>query len=429
MPNGNGTLIPRVNFGADPEFEWIDANGCVIPARTVNGHCPRDARNYRDSQIGTDGASDTGEMRPDPGIALTVEKSLNTLLTKAGKIAKRRDLRIVAGAGIAHPLGGHIHFSHAVPKDRHLIDRLDKFIAIPLREVSNAYNTRPVNGHYGRLGETKPQPHGWEYRAPVSWIAHPMVAKGVMRIAETLAKAVENGDIRNINTTKELGAYARKHARSPKATQWYIGNFYRIIERMKAKGVYLEHVEVLQAWGKLPVVETEPVEPEAPIVRPIAYRWNLDDFRMEHVANAYNGVADVNGANVNEGAHTAYTLNIGCYGAHRNRTESLENKNVIFVPRNVYNVLNTAEFAGMLNEDPENGGIWFCPWEQGNIGLGRELREEADGANWIANALVKLAPVLRVAHPVPPRNTNNRRPHADRGLATRAIAVIEGREI
>ena len=139
-PAGSYGAYHKVRIGADLEFE-IHRNGHFFPAhKLLRGlHTP----------IGLDGNPDTGELRPclntggradslyysskDAPNALD-SQGISPLLDRlAGMLDETDEVR--SGPGCHKALGGHLHIS-GVPVDRVFLAALDKFIAIPLNEVS-----------------------------------------------------------------------------------------------------------------------------------------------------------------------------------------------------------------------------------------------------------------------------------------------------
>jgi len=218
-----------IKIGADPEFAFKQ-NGGFIPASQVFGNSDTS------TPLGTDGRSDTAELRPSPGSYYQVNSSISKLLTDA----KRLGYQAFAGSGDYAPLGGHIHFSGISP-DRDLVKKLDQFIAKPLNTISDCQGRRR---HYGHYGEVRSQPHGWEYRAPLSWLSTPILTKGSLAIAWVLARAFKMHDLDTITTQAHLLNYAYKGERIA------ISLFFDAIKNYKRSDIKLEQVEIFQAWGK-----------------------------------------------------------------------------------------------------------------------------------------------------------------------------------
>jgi hypothetical protein len=131
----------KVRIGADPEFE-LHKNGQFYPAHNILSGLR--------SPVGTDGNTATGELRPcvkTGGRADSLyyfDKDAPTAPDSQGlsalldQLARKLDetFTVYAGSGCHKPLGGHIHIS-GVAVDPVFLAFLDRFVAIPLNEVSN----------------------------------------------------------------------------------------------------------------------------------------------------------------------------------------------------------------------------------------------------------------------------------------------------
>jgi hypothetical protein len=228
----------EINFtlGADPEFEFHRGgyNGRFIAANSV-------IRTHMGA-LGTDGHSSTGELRPGPGDAETVFNNVKRLIARAQTVAASHGgLSMFAGCGIHEPLGGHIHFGN-VRETPDMVTTLGKLIATPLRRISNTEN----RGGYGRLDDTRRQTHGWEYRAPCSWLSHPAVARGVLVIAQYVAYRQKNV-MPALDTHEDLAAFVEGINHTHAAD---IRKFKRIVDSLYSRNMRLESVEVFQAWAR-----------------------------------------------------------------------------------------------------------------------------------------------------------------------------------
>jgi hypothetical protein len=146
----------KLMIGADPEFEVRDSTGRFVSANR--------AIKSISNEFGTDGCSDTGEIRPKPGTPEVVLENISKILSN-GNEKVENGMNLFAGAYSHVPLGGHIHFS-GVEDDDSLIESLDILITKPLRKISHSKHRQDTG--YGDLGEYNSNSHGWEYRAPCS---------------------------------------------------------------------------------------------------------------------------------------------------------------------------------------------------------------------------------------------------------------------
>lgn len=223
-------LHPGSNqVGADPEFEiYIKHQDGRMEFANASNFFPRDG------QLGTDTTgSPTGELRPPPGSPEKVVENVRNLLAEA----KRRlpaGYIISAGAGRSVPTGGHIHISGR-PCPEILITKLDTFVNIPLRSKANV-TIRDRHG-YGRPRDVRTQNHGWEYRSPCSWLAHPDIAHGALAITWQMSQMSER-DLEKLSTRESL--YKAMGSRAHIARK-----FYETIDQIES----LEQVDVFAAWG------------------------------------------------------------------------------------------------------------------------------------------------------------------------------------
>ena len=327
-----------MKLGADPEFEWYSGNVFVGAENVVRG---------THNRLGTDGVTSTGEIRPAPGEPGTVIRSINIILGRAAKF----NYDMYAGSGRNVPIGGHIHFS-GVSHSPELLAALDKFITIPLNGVSNR---RVREGRYGQLSEVRSQPHGWEYRSPLSWLSHPVITEAVLKIAWVLANAYQSNRLNEIRTRDDLIRVIPDY--TTKSINWsvtIVKRFYKMLDRMSQHGIKLEQVEVFQAWKKRPRQSGQ----ERAVMPSV--RFNLDDENMPAVKAEFDRLCQ----NVQiEGEVTVL-------GAARNRTVGMTNAKVIFD--------NTVR-GNTLSE------IVIEHWDKSSIGLSYEIRQEPELA---ARALI-----------------------------------------
>ena len=251
-----------IMLGADPEFEVYNSRKEFVSAGDVIG-------GYTSAKFGTDGASDTGELRTDPGIPSVVLHSIDSLLGEG--YSHLQAYQLYAGAGKHVPLGGHIHFS-GVGYERNILASLDVLIALPLRRISNQGIRDREN--YGRESSYKTNLHGWEYRAPCSWISHPIIAESVLEISYIVANAINiNRFIEFYDITSFKNYVVEKNY--PVETIEKINRFYAVIDRMAGKGLTLEQVEIFQAWRKKPRENT--------IGNKIKYTWVETDLNIQEI--------------------------------------------------------------------------------------------------------------------------------------------------
>lgn len=344
-------------LGADPEFEFhTEDTNTFQSASNILG-----SRSFH-SKVGCDGCSNTGELRPTP--AETPEqlvKNISRLITSLYSKVRERNLNVFAGSGTNVPLGGHIHFSE-VTEDAELLNKLDQFISVPLNKVSD----RSVRqGRYGGMSETRYQPHGWEYRTPLSWICHPKIAAGVAEIAYQLVRAKKENKISLLAEIGHLITFASSEENRGQVASSSIANFYTILRKAETENIKLEQVEVFRAWKKKPLDEPQPALPTQqveetdnirPILEPI---FNTEDFNLNLVSEMWNRIS--------RGVQNNGSIRV--IGAREERT----NEDIVFIPRRwETRQWNYCFFGTRI--------VRFRKWDNDNIGLSHSLRQDPEKA-------------------------------------------------
>lgn len=182
--------ISGVRLGADPEFMLRTVSGDMVPASFFFP---------QRGPIGCDAAvspSSRGpvrplaELRPEPSDSpLQLVQSLRNLLLRASRRVPFANLEFRAGSMPfhGHPIGGHIHFSGLPRVSGHLLRALDTYVGLPLFLVEDTDTARQRRPVYGYLGDFRPQPHGFEYRTPSSWLISPGFARAAFCLAKLVA--------------------------------------------------------------------------------------------------------------------------------------------------------------------------------------------------------------------------------------------------
>jgi hypothetical protein len=356
-PPGSYGAYRKVRIGADPEFE-LHKNGKFFPAHNLlNGlHTP----------IGVDGSTSTGELRPclnTGGRADSLyyfDKNSPTapdfqgLSSLLDQLARKLDetFAVYAGSGCHKPLGGHLHFS-GVAVDRVFLAVLDKFIAVPLNEVSNT-QLRHERHYYGRLSavEVGKSHGGWEYRAPLSWISTPDLAKGVLSIAWLLAHAQKQGRITQFQTWEDFYEYPRKgHAKA-------IKNFTTVLAYLKWRNIKLENLEVLKAWDKTHLLKSIKKPARKRRQKSIPVEWARTDSMLPAIEERVGQLS------------SPFALRI--VGANHNRSPH----KVIYLP------------TGWRVALPRGSKIALSQWDLPWIGLSWSLRQDVDLAAQVLRSVV-----------------------------------------
>jgi len=168
LKHGYATLDPKLGaeivltLGGDPEFEVI-CDGEVVPADSLLIF--RDGGTY--DPIGTDGASYTAELRPNP--AYSPEEYVENFLGLLEEV-KSADV-LLSVQGDRYALGGHIHIGS--PDDyivQVLQDEVERFVQVLDDFVGRVLlpTSGKARGEYKRLGAYEIKDYGWEYRTPPS---------------------------------------------------------------------------------------------------------------------------------------------------------------------------------------------------------------------------------------------------------------------
>ena len=341
-----------IRVGADPEFEVKRPDGTVSYASTY-------IRGGLSAQVGTDGASGTGELRPRPGSPERVTSNVRALIKKV-KDQLPDNFQIGSGSGTQNPLGGHIHISGRRQSDI-LVDKLEKFITEPLNAKSGTKDT--VRRGYNRPKQWRRQPHGWEYRSPCSWLAHPIITRGALVIAYILSEMTDS----ELNTLRTKPSLIK---RAGDIRGKAIKAFYEFLDSITT----LEEIEVFRAWRIAdPVLEQSSTLRDSDISRP-------------HIPSGRNPV-NINSSNDSHlgpfsfmGLHTHPSLGlVQIVGARNSRSPR---ENVIFVPRDwsipdIQSTMNSMSFT--FGRDP---GFTFRNWDLSTIGISMALRQKIINSNW-----------------------------------------------
>jgi hypothetical protein len=175
-------------LGTDIEFLLANRAGKLVPASRFlpyRGRAGYDA--YRDPR--NKAVHPIAELRPLPSRhPLQLYRNLYAAMKQAYKRLRDANLTWLAGnQPIAHlPIGGHLHFSR-VPLHFLLVRVLDEYLALPFRilEDPRGVSRRP---RYGKLGDVRSKPHGFEYRTLSSFIYTPKITLATFVLAKFLVQ-------------------------------------------------------------------------------------------------------------------------------------------------------------------------------------------------------------------------------------------------
>lgn len=170
----------EIFLGADPETE-SSINGKIIASNMLPIFSTKDK-----SYLSHDGHhSPQRELRPDPSKdPQELVENLRDLIKISSFLGE--DLT-VWGNNI--PLGGHIHIGGIGPS-KEIIMILDYFL-----DPLNNFNTSVrKSSKYGKKGDFRPQPHGFEYRTPPSvWLLTPKLALMTLQLTKVAVETLING--------------------------------------------------------------------------------------------------------------------------------------------------------------------------------------------------------------------------------------------
>jgi len=185
-----------ITIGSDPEFGLLNQDGRQAMARNyLSGDTT--------TEIGCDGHSDIGELRP-----LYSDTPRGHLYNVAALVERVGDIvpgniRITAGSMVADDgIGGHIHFGGCGDKFSlsKALHALDYYLSLPVAmiEVQASARYRRTRTGYGKLASVddsawRRQGWGFEYRTLPSWLQGWGIALSVLSIGYAVVDAVEQG--------------------------------------------------------------------------------------------------------------------------------------------------------------------------------------------------------------------------------------------
>lgn len=180
-------LLNHFMLGADPEFCFTSTSDSERMSAQALGMKAAMA-------WGADNNGRLAEIRPAPArSALSVAASIWSTLYWMGQMTPQtldftwRSGGYIAGDGV----GGHIHFGRKRPtaeRETKALDTLAFYLyhANIFNQAEGRERIRRTQGHgnYGRLGDRRPQVHGWEYRTLPSWLDSPWLAYFVLTLGK-----------------------------------------------------------------------------------------------------------------------------------------------------------------------------------------------------------------------------------------------------
>jgi hypothetical protein len=177
-----------VMLGCDPEFEYVDKNGCVstsFPPGLITGS------DRLRSSVGIDGSGNQVELRPGPA------ESPKQLIHNVRELFQLVKGHYLSSIGDRYPLGCHIHFGLGGPVNPST--QLAALLTDFLGKACYCLNSqRRTDSGYGNLSNdvVRRQPHGFEYRSlPASVMQSPGLFRIILKISKNLVEHYFNGDV------------------------------------------------------------------------------------------------------------------------------------------------------------------------------------------------------------------------------------------
>ena len=220
----------EITIGCDPEFELYNSENMLLIGDDLN------AEGRLQKKIGADGHGKQLELRPEP--SENVEDVIDDLSNLFKSVSHLR----VDCKGDREPLGGHIHFG--ITSNKHpmtltytqtIADVLDVFIGRHTQCLSGK-----ARGQYGKLGDIRNQPWGFEYRvAPAAIFATKEMAYITMKLAKRVIETIIKKDIK---CSYPLSIETLNQFLSPEESKYYL-EFPKMYETLKSN-------DIIQYWTK-----------------------------------------------------------------------------------------------------------------------------------------------------------------------------------
>ncbi len=199
-------------LGADPEFNLVMQGRRIMAENTLHELLDGDRKFIKEDmgyrvgkvgEIGWDGASATGEIRPAP--AKTADGLVNNLEEIFTAFHKKAPLFDISTLSYYGSVGGHVHFSvpvefASIDKIRGIHKRLASFY-LPIMLSENKINLQlRLKGSYGRLSDWREQDYkdegkitGYEFRTPsAEWLTTKKIATATLAYLGTVYNEIIN---------------------------------------------------------------------------------------------------------------------------------------------------------------------------------------------------------------------------------------------
>src|ERR1035441_1412197 len=299
----------KFTMGADPEFLCVDGKELIESAAFTNGA----------NELGSDANGVLFEVRPGPSmdpieIVGNMHDIFSRWITSRPEFAK---YNWKAGSHYADQnIGGHIHFGikpTQIPT-ADCANVLDNYVGtVTMLLESRNQGLRRRMGNYGRMGDTRPQNWGFEYRTCASWVTSPYIAAAVLCLAKTVMWEFANNpnfeprsvvnpeDFHKMNTEKIMGLFPDlwRDITSMKMYQQYkvyIDLIYFLLKKRVVNGkttwsTWFPQTSMKEAWGLVDLTEA--------YVEKIKMGAIWERFRQEIDVNGFAMTAPVGRANRN----------------------------------------------------------------------------------------------------------------------------------
>jgi hypothetical protein len=243
--------MEKNNFkiGADPEFMMLNHHGE-----------PLNAGKELDKEFGSDGCQWIFEVRPKPTTnPIELIHNIQKIFKRSmAKMPEYLDYNWMAGSFVGNanchrPIAGHIHFGmkelspnwgEADSKDAtfYLSQYVGALsICIENKEVGKKRRMYDNDHHYGNISDWRPQPHGFEYRTPSSWLTSPYVAAGIV----ALSKVVMYNYINTAKLTIPDYVDYNSFQRMTPPDEETISNIWTDIQGMSLYREYKDYINIL----------------------------------------------------------------------------------------------------------------------------------------------------------------------------------------
>jgi len=258
-----------INYGADPEYELLE-NGRVIDIR-AEGYAKIPINTH--SEIGVDGQGSQLEIRPKPS------DTIDGLMSNISKLLKKLRGFHISTKGDVLAIGGHIHIGIEGNRRfsgegfRKVVKLLDFYLGDYCRKANG--KSREMSD-YGRLGDTRTNEHGFEYRTPPSSIfLSPTICKIAFNICNLVIRGAMDKKIFDITRkgltkrliglgiSKENASLFAKFVHKVNKTVGYDTNVVKVWDNVKEDAKILKfnkpikmestlNVEFVDVWERQP---------------------------------------------------------------------------------------------------------------------------------------------------------------------------------